>query len=200
MPDLQRDWNPLKPAEILAIFAGAPFPWCIAGGYAIEFAAGRVLRDHADIDVLVLKRDANTVRQHFQDWDCWVADPPGNLRPWALGDELPGSAHDVWCRRGARDNWRFQLMFDDSDGVNWKSRRNENVKCPISELTRTDGSGILYLAPEVQLFYKAKNPRPKDEIDFEAVLPLLRTSERNWLEAAIRKTYGNENPWLNLLA
>ncbi|WP_374208167.1 MULTISPECIES: hypothetical protein [Streptomyces] len=43
---------------------------------------------------------------------------------------------------------------------------------------RTSPSGIPYLAPEVQLFYKAKATRDKDETDFEAVLPLLEEGQR----------------------
>ncbi|MFF9097395.1 nucleotidyltransferase domain-containing protein [Streptomyces sp. NPDC014802] len=32
------------------MFAGADFPWWIAGGYAIELAVGRELRPHGDLE------------------------------------------------------------------------------------------------------------------------------------------------------
>jgi hypothetical protein len=50
-------WEPAQPLEAAAIFAAMPCPWWIAGGFAIELAIGRPVRDHADIDVLVLRQD-----------------------------------------------------------------------------------------------------------------------------------------------
>lgn len=50
-----------------------------------------------------------------------------------------------------------------------------------------------YLAPEVQLFYKARQLRPKDEEDFTAVLPLLARDGRDWLARAISLAYGPQN-------
>ncbi|MFE9499797.1 hypothetical protein [Streptomyces collinus] len=38
----------------------------------------------------------------------------------------------------------------------------------------------------MQLFYKAKARRDKDETDFEAVLPLLEEAQRVWLAKAIK--------------
>ncbi len=35
-----------------------------------------------------------------------------------------------------------------------------------------------YLAPEIQLFYKAKGLRPKDELDFARTLPTLDQQRR----------------------
>jgi hypothetical protein len=48
--------------------------------------------------------------------------------------------------------------------------------------------------PEVQLYCKAKNPRPKDETDFAAALPSLALAQRIWLATAILETYG-AHPW-----
>lgn len=65
---------------------------------------------------------------------------------------------------------------------------------PITTLGRVTANGIPYLAPDVQLFYKAKNPRPKDETDLAAVLPTLTDDRRQWLADAITRTYGR-HPW-----
>jgi hypothetical protein len=46
-------------------------------------------------------------------------------------------------------------------------------------------SGIPYLVPEIQLFYMSTSPRPKDQIDFDAALPLLSAAQRQWLAKAI---------------
>jgi hypothetical protein len=56
--------------------------------------------------------------------------------------------------------------------------------------------GIRFLAPEIQLFYKAKAPRPKDWLDFTMVLPSLTCDQRAWLRDAILIAYGEDNDWL----
>ena len=48
---------------------------------------------------------------------------------------------------------------------------------------------------EVQLFYKAKDPRPKDETDFAAALPVLDPSQRLWLSEGLALVYGQQHPW-----
>jgi len=40
---------------------------------------------------------------------------------------------------------------------------------------------VPYLAPEVQLLFKNKSDRPKDEIDATTVIPELRPQRRTWL-------------------
>ncbi len=51
-----------------------------------------------------------------------------------------------------------------------------------------DFEGIPYLAPEVQILFKSKDIRPKDEADFQAVHELLDTAQRAWLVAALELT------------
>lgn len=55
--------------------------------------------------------------------------------------------------------------------------------------------GIPYLAPEIQLFYKAKNGRLKDETDFATILPVLTKPQRQWLADALSLVYGSAHPW-----
>ncbi|MGW2883690.1 hypothetical protein ACWDBP_47720 [Streptomyces sp. NPDC001233] len=76
-------------------------------------------------------------------------------------------------------------MLDEAEGNQWVSRRALQIQLPIERVGRTSATGIPYLAPEVQLFYKAKATRDKDETDFEAVLPLLDEPQRGWLAKAI---------------
>jgi hypothetical protein len=56
-----------------------------------------------------------------------------------------------------------------------------------------------YVNPAVQLLWKAKNTRPKDEQDFETVVPLLREDDRRWLAAAIALSHP-QSPWAARLA
>ncbi|MFF8279123.1 hypothetical protein ACF05T_23855 [Streptomyces lateritius] len=50
----------------------------------------------------------------------------------------------------------------------------------------------------MQLFYKAKATRDKDETDFEAVLPLLDAPARTWLADAIN-AIAPDHLWLRRL-
>lgn len=90
-------------------------------------------------------------------------------------------------------------MLDDGDGDSWRSRRCAAVARPISGLGMKGSGGVPFLAPEVQLFYKAKSPRSKDELDFAAALPLLSEPQKAWLRDAVAVAYGRDNPWLNRL-
>ncbi|MFD4139551.1 nucleotidyltransferase domain-containing protein [Streptomyces sp. NPDC058572] len=178
------------------LFQSADFPWWIAGGYAIELAVGRALRPHGDLDILVLRRDQLRARERVAGWDLQVADPPGagQLRAWVTGEVLQEPLHDIWCRRTPGAHWSVQLMLDEADGEDWVSRRDPRVRLPLTRLGRVTAQGVPYLTPEVQLFYKAKQTRGKDEVDFDAVFPLLDTAQREWLLDALNTT-APEHPW-----
>lgn len=182
-------WDPITPAAVAELFAHLGAPWWLAGGYAVELAVGRPLREHGDIDVLVLRRDQATVQRALRDWEWWAADPPGVLRPWQPGEVLPPDVYDIWCRPAPDQPWQVQVMLDESSGRDWMSRRNPRVRRPIAALGRTSVDGIPYLAPEVQLFYKAEAPRPKDEHDFAQALTVLDATQRDWLRSALADTY-----------
>lgn len=192
----EKPWQPLSPRQIMTTLSAAPFSWWIAGGHAIEHFVGRPLRAHGDMDVLLLRADRGAARAVLEEWDCWAADPPGKLRHWAIDEELPAHVSDVWCRETRQGPWRFQLMLDDGDRRDWRSRRCADVTKPVVELAMRDDGGIPYLAAEVQLFYKAKAPRPKDELDFAAALPLMSDAQKSWLRDAIAMAYGRGNAWL----
>src|SRR5690606_38582792 len=74
------------------------------------------------------------------------------------------------------------------EGVGWDSwiyRREPRVRRHLDSLVYQSSNGIPYLAPEVQLLYKAKHLRPRDELDFEAVIPRLSTEARGWLQRSL---------------
>ena len=188
-------WEPASPAEVAKIFAGCQVRWWIAGGHAIELAAGRPVREHGDIDVLLLRRDQLAVQRALPGWQWQAADPPGRLRPWRPAEQLPFDVHDIWCRPGPCQPWRIQVMLDESCDDDWVSRRDQRVRRPLTSLGSVTAEGVPYLAPEIQLFYKGKAPRPKDEIDFAAVLPILSVPQREWLADALSLVYGLQHPW-----
>jgi hypothetical protein len=200
MEQHEKPWQTFSVRSIADLFADASFPWWIAGGIALELALGYSIRTHSDIDILVLRRDQHKIRNTLASWDCWVADPPGTLRFWPETEALEDQIHDVWCRESAEAPWQFQLMLDESDGDAWISRRNNTLRAPLASLTRTTLEGIPYLAPHIQLFYKAKQARDKDEVDLYAVLDSEVNLDVAWLRAAITLCYGKEHPWLSLLS
>jgi hypothetical protein len=200
VPDLG-PWQPLAVRDLAPLLAGMAFPWWVAGGWAIDLFVGHQTRLHDDLDVLVLRRDQLAVHQALRGWDLHAADPPGTLRPWAPGETLGASIHDIWCRPAAAAPWAVQLMLADVDatGTRWVFRRDSRVTGSLSSLGRRSAEGITYVAPEVQLLYKAKQaPLPKDEEDFAVALPLLDAPSRRWLTQALI-TLQPEHPWLERL-
>ncbi len=90
-------------------------------------------------------------------------------------------------------------MLDEASDGNWVSRRDRGIRRPVAGIGKTSSDGIPYLVPEIQLFYKAKDPRPKDEADFAAVLPFLGGEQREWLRGALARSFG-EHPWRDRLS
>lgn len=198
-PDVTAPWKPLSPQAVKRVFEDAPFPWVIAGGWAIDLFLGYQTREHDDIDVLVLRRDQRAVQRHLRGWQLLAADPPGSLRPWTTGETLDRAVHDIWGRTDGSSAWQLQLMLDQAEGADFVSRRHPCVRLPLAQACTSAPSGIPYLAPEVQLFYKAPSPRAKDEQDFSTVVPLLDQERKTWLARAISMTCP-DHAWLQSLA
>ena len=72
------------------------------------------------------------------------------------------------------------MVAEASDGE-WLFRRTARIHRPVATIGLRTADGIPYLAPEIQLLYKAKGLRPKDEADFARVLPYLDRDRRAWL-------------------
>jgi hypothetical protein len=198
MADELGPWDPMTPAEVAALLGPLAAPWWVAGGWAIELFLGYTVRPHGDVDVLLLRRDQEWVHKVLKGWDIQAADPPGSLRPWHEGERLPAEVHDIWCREALGGPWRFQFMLDEADGDQWRSRRDVRLRRPVSSLGFRTDDGILVLAPEVQLFYKAFGRRPKDEVDFAAALPVLGSDARQWLDEALGMA-APSHPWRDVL-
>ncbi|WP_245633132.1 hypothetical protein [Luteipulveratus mongoliensis] len=58
--------------------------------------------------------------------------------------------------------------------------------------------GVPYLEPHLQLLYKAKGLRRRDQEDFEVALPLLGDARRVWLADALQRALPG-HPWLSTL-
>jgi hypothetical protein len=71
------------------------------------------------------------------------------------------------------------------------------VHRPLDEVVR-DAGGIPCVNPAVQLLWKAKAPRDIDELDYDAIVPLLPGEERAWLAGAIALAHP-ASPWVDRL-
>jgi hypothetical protein len=196
-------WQPWQPEEVARFFSPLTVPWWIAGGWALDLFLGVQTREHEDIDVLILRRDQHEIRTQLQGWDVQEAHPellPGSwpFQEWKQDVLLPVSVHDIWCRPQENASWVLQLMVIDADHEQWISRRTAQIRGSIATLGLVTRDGIPYLAPEIQLFYKARGLRPKDEVDFARILPALDGKRREWLRESLALVHPG-HAWLTQL-
>ena len=180
---------------VVELLAGAPFPWWIAGGLALELHLGRSWRAHDDTDVGIRRTDAPAVHRWLEAWDLHVA-AAGELHRWH-GQPLDAGAgeNNVWMRGEAGASWVLDLTVGDGDEDSWIYRRDPAVRRPWGEVVRTTAGGIPYLVPEVQLLFKSCTLRPKDDLDARLVVPVLDHGARAFLGAALPAGH----PWRSLL-
>ena len=89
----------------------------------------------------------------------------------------------------------LELLLDEAWAETWRFRRNLAVTRPIAEISLRSPDGVPFLAPEIVLLYKAKEPRPHDETDFDVALPALDAPRRHWLREALEATHPG-HAWL----
>ncbi len=111
---------------------------------------------------------------------------------------MENAINNIWARPAPDAQWSLQFMLNEAQGNLWVFRRNPAVSRPLEEVILHDASRVPYLALEVQLLFKAKDPRPKDQADFELVLPLLSLASRCWLARALTQTHAG-HAWLDWL-
>jgi hypothetical protein len=169
-------------------------PWWVAGGWALDLFVGRQSRAHKDLDIGILRRDALEVLSALSSWEFFQA-KDGLLTRLREGDAPGADVNSLWCRPANETDWTFELMLDDSEEDRWVFRRDPSIQRPLPLAIRRDPRGIPFLAPEIQLLYKARTVRAEDQADFDLVGPLLDSDARKWLEAALRKLYPR-NAWL----
>jgi aminoglycoside-2''-adenylyltransferase len=69
-------WQPVSVAEVVGLFADAPFVWGLAGGYAVEQFIGKPIREHDDLDVVAFRDDQLAVQRWLAGWRLYASDPP----------------------------------------------------------------------------------------------------------------------------
>ncbi len=191
-------WLPLSVEDVVVLFRNAPFQWGLAGGYAIEQFLGTSIRPHSDIDITVFRDEQLKLQRWLVNWQLYVADPPGTLRPWLEGEDLIFGIHDLWGHRTGVEAWQLQVMLTEVEGNEWFSRRSSTIRGE-REALMTHYQGVPCIRPEIQLLYKAKGQRPKDEQDFQACLPVLSLQAKQWLKQSLLLLYPQRHDWLQFL-
>ncbi|WP_337457955.1 hypothetical protein [Microbacterium sp. KHB019] len=187
-------WAPRTPADAARLFDGYRGAWWIAGGWALQTFTG-VERHHEDLDPSVLSVELPALRSHLTGrLHVWTA-ASGALKPLLPHERpegtaqelLPDGTHQLWTRRSAAHPWEYDILLSTGTAQEWIYRRDTSIRMPLSDaLWELDG--IRYLQPEIQLLYKARGQRPKDEADFTATVPYLDERRRSWLRDALEHT------------
>ena len=162
----------------------------------MDLFRGTRSRQHADLDVGILRRDVPSVLHVLATWQVFEA-KSGRLTRLAPGSAPSADVHSLWCRPTAADTWTLELMLDEADGDTWIYRREPKIRRPVSTTVRQNADGLRYLAPEIQLLYKSKTPH-RDEQDFAHIHPLLGADARRWLHDTLTLADA-EHHWLAAL-
>jgi len=190
------EWLPLTVRETSELFAAAPFRWWIGGGRALELNTGRSWRHHGDIDVGVCRRDVAALRPLLQEWDLHVASS-GRLSPWN-GEPLRAdlNQNNIWCRRSPSSPWSIDVSISDGDGDAWVYRRDPSLRLDWDEALLRSDDGVPFLAPDLQLLFKSKGVRARDDEDFRQVIGSLPAHRR----ARLARWLPEGHPWKQYLA
>ena len=155
-------------SAVCSLLSKLTVPYWIIGGWAIDLAAARVTRDHADVDVMLLERDKHALWTDLPEADVQIARRGREPRLLTLHSKNLLLPTEAFLAR--------------ADGAFWVHRR---VKRPLADITR-HRDGIPYLAPEVVLLFKSRSTADKDQRDVETALPVLNAEQRSWLEDTLR--------------
>lgn len=195
-------------ADLMATYRGF---WALCGGWAVDAWLGRQTREHGDVDIVVFADELDILYNHLEGWHLVAhedAYPERHAEAWR-GRPLAVPSH-IHGKRGDGTRlpdvlpspvvWGYPLdiqVNERADGQ-WLCRREPRVAMPLAQSARPSGWGLPTEVPELLLYYKAAEPRPHDEQDFEATLPLLSADQRRWLREAVGAVYP-EHGWLSRL-
>jgi hypothetical protein len=181
-------WEPFTVGAVLDLMAGSDVTWWLSGGEALDVFVGHPTRAHGDIDISVRRSDLAAFRRFVGGRLELQVALDGRLH--GMGDEAIGpEVHGLWARETTTGPWRLQVNLEPIVGDEWIYRRERSVRLATEHLIRRRDDGLPYVAPAVQLLWKAKDTRPQDEHDFATVAPLLDAAERAWLADAIARCH-----------
>lgn len=190
-----RMWDPWTPAELASQLAGVDATWYVLAGWALDLFQGRQTRAHEDLEIGVPADEFGAVREALSDLELLVV---GDGRAWPLGESALEAHRQTWAREPETGLWRVDVIRERWDEDVWVFARDTRIRVDGDELVSRTREGVPFVRPDVALLFKAKAPRPKDEADFAAVLPLLGEEHRAWLAAALALVHPDHH-WLEQL-
>lgn len=190
-------WEAADPHRAARWLETSAHPWWIGGGWAIDLFLDETTRPHHDLDVGIFRRDEREVRSLFPSWE-FASAHAGRLDPLPLEEACPLESHSIWCRPAGAGAWLLELVLEEAEGEEWVFRRDPRVRREARSIWRGSKSGLPILAPEIELLYKSKAIRGKDQHDFEAVAPHLSAEARGWLSHAL-SLVALGHPWIEEL-
>lgn len=177
--------DPFAPVvEVADLLATFNRPWFIAGGWAIDLFAERKTRDHEDVDVAILRADQAALRAHLRQWSFEKV-VRMKREIWREGEWLGPPVHEIRATREGGRPPLLELLLNEADAGLWRFRRNPAVTRPLERIGMRTRNGIPFLAPEIILLYKAREPKGKDDEDFGEAEPRLKEEARGWLLRAL---------------
>ena len=189
----------IKPHQAANLMKGFDRPWWFAGGWALEIFVGRPLREHADIEIGIWRDDQLALRKHFIGWNWETAisvDGGGQWIGWNAGAARGTPEFSTQGRlRPPRFPEELEFMLNDARDGQFQFRREPSITSPADAIVARSSDGLPYLVPHVQLLYKAKHHRPKDEADFAATIEVLSMRQRKWLKSALQRCHADD-PWI----
>jgi hypothetical protein len=191
-------WDGWSPAEVTSRLEGVDAPWYVAAGWALDLFQGRQTRDHDDLEIGAPAYAYEAIRERLDALELELLVVGGGIAQPATEDAL-AAYHQTWARDRETGSWRIDVLREPWEGDVWVCRRDPRIRLRATSLIARTSDGIPYAQPEVVLLFKAKSPRPKDEADFAALLPLLDAGRRAWLSAALTLLHPL-HPWLGELA
>ncbi len=197
-PDVSQ-WDAWSPEQVARVLSEVEAPWYVAAGWAIDLFLGEQRREHEDIEIAVPNDRFAEVAEALAELEIFVITGPREAMPLDDARDRLEETHQTWVREPATGLWRLDVFREPSDGDTWICRRDERIRLPYDRVIERTPAGIPYGRPEIILLYKAKHAhQPKDQDDFEAVLPQLGIARRRWLVEALEIVHPG-HPWIQAL-
>jgi len=216
----------LIPRQVKYLMHAYSNPWFVAGGWAIDLFLKRVTRKHKDIEIGIFRSDQLLLHKYLKEWlfkkvKKQSAEKRGQLEEWQETEYLELPTHEIHATRRLHLNQtlrvcpgtqnrisreystsnlpELEVLLNERDDSCWIYRRNFQIRRELSKTILYTKTGIPYLAPEIVILYKSKNPNPDDEFDFNNTVNNLGYGPRAWLATSIEITKPGHQ-WLDRLA
>jgi hypothetical protein len=171
---------------VSSLLSDLTVPYWIAGGWAIDLAVGRVTRDHADVDIMLLERDEHALRTDLTEVDVQLIGRDGQPGPWPAGRRFSaGPGRLVLQSRNLP--LPTEVLLAGAVGAFWVHHRGPRcIRRPLVQISHSR-DGVPFLAPEVVLLFKSRSSIDRDQRDVETALPVLNDGQRAWLRDTLEQ-------------